>query len=269
MRKLTDRAALAAAQGLPDIGLAPLTDFTRVIKEMTTVTTLPVLADADTGFGSLQMVERAVYEYNAAGAAGLHIEDQKSPKRCGHLQGKTLVTIDKMVEKIRVAVEAARKVSNNDFIICARTDAFSVEGLEGAFERATQYVKAGADMIFPEGLSSQKMFSIFAESTRRLAGSAPEGGPYLLANLTEFGETPVMGKEALEATGFHCAIYPVSALRVSLKAMDDMYADLQNCGTLERQLPSMFTRQQLYETLRYNPSKEWVFPSVTTGRNSR
>lgn len=256
-------AALTAAQGLPDIGLAPPADFAGLIKEMVTVTSLPILADADTGFGDAQMVGRAVHEYNAAGAAGLHIEDQQLPKRCGHVAGKTIVPSDDMVQKIASAVGASRDASGGDFLVCARTDAFAVEGLEGAIARASKYVEAGAEMIFPEGLTSEKAFVDFAAAMKALRGPAPGGGPFLLANMTEFGVTPMMRAEVFKAAGFHCVIYPVSALRVAMKAMDDMYADLRSHESLERQITNMYSRNQLYETLRYNPSKEWTFPSVT------
>ncbi|KAL8269834.1 hypothetical protein Esti_006248 [Eimeria stiedai] len=236
-------AALTASQGLPDIGLAPITDFTRVIREMAKVTSLPILADADTGFGSSAMIASTVHEYNAAGAAGLHIEDQQLPKRCGHLAGKVIVPIEEMVKKIRIAIEASKAASYGAFIICARTDAFAVEGFEGAVRRACEYVKAGAQMIFPEGLTSEKAFADFAGAMRNLSGPAPDGGPFLLANMTEFGVTPLMKKDTLKAAGFHCAIYPVSALRTAIKAMEDMYADLHKYETLEGYLGKMYSRE--------------------------
>ncbi|KAL8436319.1 hypothetical protein ACSSS7_001870 [Eimeria intestinalis] len=208
---LIEGAALTASQGLPDIGLAPLTDFTRVIREIATVTSLPILAE---------MIARTVHEYNAAGAAGLHLEDQQLPKRCGHLGGKVIVPVDEMVKKIEIGIKTSKAATDGDFIVCARTDAFAVEGFECAVKRASEYVAAGAEMIFPEGLTSEKAFADFAEAMKNLPGPAPGGGPFLLANMTEFGVTPLMKKEALKAAGFHCAIYPVSALRTAIKAMD-------------------------------------------------
>ncbi|KAL8453020.1 hypothetical protein Emag_002106 [Eimeria magna] len=208
-------ARLAAGRGFKGLYLS---DFTRVIKEMATVTSLPILAD--TGFGSSEMIARTVHEYNAAGAAGLHIEDQQLPKRCGHLAGKAVVSIEEMVKKVQIAVKASKAASDGDFIVCARTDAFAVEGLDGAVQRACEYVKAGAEMIFPEGLTSEKALADFAVAMKSLPGPAPDGGPFLLANMTEFGVTPLMKKDALKAAGFHCAIYPVSALRTAIKAME-------------------------------------------------
>ncbi|OEH77047.1 carboxyvinyl-carboxyphosphonate phosphorylmutase [Cyclospora cayetanensis] len=212
-------AALSASQGLPDIGLVPSEDFCRTIHEMNQVTSLPILADADTGFGGTEKIRKVVFDFHFAGAAGLHIEDQQMPKRCGHLSGKTLISVDEMKRKIEAAKKAAEDFTSGDFIICARTDAFAVEGLEGAIGRACRYVESGADMIFPEGLNSLSAFSSFATALRDVLGPAPGGGPFLLANMTEFGQTPMLKANDFKDAGFHCAIYPVSALRVAMKAI--------------------------------------------------
>ena len=175
---------MTASRGLPDIGLCGLETFSATIREVTAVSNLPVIADADTGFGEGEMVSRCVREYIFAGAAGLHIEDQQFPKRCGHLDGKTLIPIEDMSEKVKRAA-LARDAADPDFIVCARTDAAGVSGLDDAVTRATAYVDAGADMIFPEGLHSLEDFQKFSTAMGRL----PNGGPLLLANMTEFGKT--------------------------------------------------------------------------------
>merc|ERR1719310_629936 len=185
-------AALTASTGVPDIGLLTLDHFTRVIKEVVQVSDLPLIADADTGFGEAEMVTRTVREYQAAGAAGLHIEDQVFPKRCGHLDGKALVSMEDFAAKVSRARKAADECSGGDFIICARTDAFGVSGFDEAVKRATAYVEAGADMVFPEGLAKADDFKRFAEAMKKLKGPAPQGGPYMLANMTEFGKTPYL-----------------------------------------------------------------------------
>ncbi|CAE7435320.1 prpB1, partial [Symbiodinium necroappetens] len=210
--------ALSASSGVPDIGLTSLDQFSSRIKEVVSVSDLPFIADADTGFGEAEMVRKTVEEYCWAGAAGLHIEDQVFPKRCGHLDGKALVPIDVFVEKVERAAEASQRCSDGEFIICARTDAAGVpgEGLQKAIERATAYVAAGADMIFPEGLQSEEDFRSFAAAMKSLKGPAPDGGPFLLANMTEFGKTPYLTLQQFQGLGYHCVIYPVSTLRAAM-----------------------------------------------------
>jgi methylisocitrate lyase len=176
--------AISAAHGVPDIGLLSVEHFASKIREVSVVSGLPIIADADTGFGEAEMVTRTVHEYIQAGAGGLHIEDQAFPKRCGHLDGKELISIDHMTEKIRRARAAADSV-DPDFIVCARTDARSVNGFDEAVHRAAEYVKAGADMIFPEGLVDIGEFAKFSSAMKGFGNN----GPYLLANMTEFGKT--------------------------------------------------------------------------------
>src|SRR5262245_27505124 len=222
-------AATSVCAGVPDVGVLSFEHFCRVIREVADGSGLPVLADADTGFGEAEMVRRTVIEYARAGAAGLHLEDQKFPKRCGHLDGKELVPVDHMVEKVQWAVKAAEDEQSGraakrqsdkgeaEFIICARTDARGVEGLDAAVKRAKAYVEAGADMIFPEGLATEEEFGKFAAGLRGSVGGARR--VYLLANMTEFGKTPIVPLSRFAAMGYSCVIYPVSMLRVAMGAV--------------------------------------------------
>ncbi|CAK9108375.1 unnamed protein product [Durusdinium trenchii] len=169
---------------------------------------------------------------------------QVFPKRCGHLDGKALVPIDVFVEKVERAAEASRHCSDGEFIICARTDAAGVpgEGFDRAVERAGAYVQAGADMIFPEGLQSEEDFGKFAEAMKKLSGSAPGGGPFMLANMTEFGKTPYLTLDRFHELGYHCVIYPVSTLRAAMKGVEECLQTLKDQGTLEPFLDRMQTR---------------------------
>jgi methylisocitrate lyase len=255
-------AAITASAGVPDIGLLTLDHFSRVIREVVTVSDLPLIADADTGFGEAEMVMRTVKEYHAAGAAGLHIEDQVFPKRCGHLDGKSLVTKADFVSKVERARLAAEQCSAGEFIICARTDAAGVTNIEDAIDRATAYVQAGADMIFPEGLHSAEDFARFSAEMRKLPGPAPGGGPFMLANMTEFGKTPYLSVSEFEKLGYHCVIFPVSTFRAARGGVDRLLTTLKESGATEPALGEMYTRKQLYSSLRYTPGEEWTFPSV-------
>jgi methylisocitrate lyase len=247
-------AATSVAAGVPDVGLLTLEHFCRVIREVADASRLPVLADADTGFGEAEMVRRTVIEYSRAGAAGLHLEDQKFPKRCGHLDGKELVPTDHMAEKVQWA-SRARAACDESFVVCARTDARGVEGFDAAVERARAYVAAGADMIFPEGLTSPAEFADFA--TRVRAGQP--GRVYLLANMTEFGKTPLIPLRDFAAMGYDCVIYPVSLLRVAMGAVSRALAQLRDAGTVEPFLGQMQTRKELYDLVGYTPGTPWEF----------
>eukprot|EP01066_Platyproteum_vivax_P008414 Platyproteum_vivax@DN3527_c0_g1_i1.p1 len=183
-------AAVSASAGLPDIGVHPLSGFLSSINQVTSTSGLPCLVDADTGFGELEQLPKTVHNYFQAGAAGFHIEDQVFPKRCGHLDGKSLVPTKDFALKVAAAAQSRDSLTNGSFIVCARTDARAVEGMESAIERAKAYVEAGADMIFPEGLTNIDEFKAFAAALKPCKGEAPGGGPYLLANMTEFGKTP-------------------------------------------------------------------------------
>jgi len=254
-------AATSVSAGVPDIGLLTLEHFCRVVREVADAGGLPVLADADTGFGEAEMVRKTVIEYARAGAAGLHLEDQKFPKRCGHLDGKELVPVDHMIEKIQYARAAATDVSGpRGFVICARTDARGVDGLQAAIDRAAAYVFAGADMIFPEGLTTEAEFGQFASSMQRLQGSRPQGGPYLLANMTEFGKTPIIPVDQFGAMGYSCVIFPVTLLRVAMGAVARALEALRIGGSAQSLLSDMQTRQQLYELIEYTPGKPWNYP---------
>jgi methylisocitrate lyase len=227
-----------ATLGAPDIALATLTEFAQVATYVTHVAPIPVISDADTGFGESLNVMRTVIEMERAGLAGIHLEDQVSPKRCGHLDGKAVIPSEDMGRKIRAASDSKRDPA---FLIVARTDAKGVEGLESAIERARRYVDSGADAVFPEGLGSEAEFEAF-----RNAVDVP-----LLANMTEFGKTPILSAARFKELGYQMVIYPMTAFRVMLKAMDDCYAELLAKGTQEGILSRMKTRAELYEAIEY------------------
>lgn len=240
--------ATANVAGYPDIGLITLTEMTRTIREIADASRLPVIVDADTGYGEVECVIRTVVEYERAGAAGLHIEDQVFPKRCGHLEGKSLIPASDMVEK--VAAAAQHRISN-DFIIIARTDARSVTGMSDAIDRANQYREAGADMIFPEGLHSEEEFAEFAKHSPGL----------LLANMTEFGKTPDIPAQRFQELGYQLVIYPLSMMRLAMGHVMRGLASLKQHGSVREVLPEMQTRKALYELLNYTPGKQWNYPN--------
>ena len=220
--------ATANTAGYPDIGLITLTEMCRTIREIATASGLPVVVDADTGYGEVEMVHRTVHEYVNSGAAALHLEDQVFPKRCGHLDGKTLVSTDQMVEKIQAASQA-RDECGGDVIIIARTDAASVDGIDEAIARGCAYREAGADMIFPEGLRSEDEFASFSTSCPGL----------LLANMTEFGKTPMIKLDQFQAMGYDLVIYPVTMQRVAMGAVTQRLEQLAREGGAEGFLDSM------------------------------
>jgi methylisocitrate lyase len=196
------------------------------------------------------MVRRTVIEYNRAGAAACHIEDQVFPKRCGHLAGKQLIPLEHSAAKIKWAAEASDECAGGEFLICARTDARSVDGLAAAIERAHAYTEAGADMLFPEGLESEDEFARFAEAINKLADPAP----LLLANMTEFGKTPHIPLTRFGELGYHVVIYPVSTLRVAMHAIRHFLTELHEGGTAAEWEESMQSREDLYALLNYNPA---------------
>ena len=259
-------AAISGSNGVPDIGVLTLDQFTKQIKEVALASGLPLLADADTGFGEGEMVAKTVWEYFLNGASGLHIEDQVFPKRCGHLDGKQLVPIEDMVKKVQIAVKASQDCSDGAFIICARTDAKGVTGIEDTIIRSKAYVDAGADMIFPEGLGSAEEFAMVSKA---LEGYGPKGGPFLLANMTEWGKTPYMGVDVFAKLGYHLVIYPVSTFRVASKAIDLFLKELKTHGTQENYLDKMQPRQELYDTIKYTPGKEWYYPTDSNSANKK
>lgn len=237
-------AALANDLGLPDVGLTTLSEVSQRGRAIARATDLPAIIDADTGFGEPMNAARTVQELEEIGLCGCHFEDQQNPKRCGHLDGKSLVPAAEMVKKIRAAV-AARRDAN--FVIIARTDARAVEGLDGAINRANAYVDAGADMIFPEALADAGEFEKF-----RKAIKAP-----LLANMTEFGKSQLLTIKQLTDVGVNVVIYPVTSLRLAMKAVEDGLAVLKREGSQESLLKEMQTRAELYELLRYKDYEQF------------
>ena len=231
-----------ATAGMPDIGLLTLTEVAQLAGYIAQAVRIPALVDADTGFGGPENVARSIQTFERAGLAGMHLEDQVFAKRCGHLAGKAVVPIEEMIAKIRAAVRARR---DPDFLIVARTDARSVDGLEAAVARARNYLKAGADAIFPEALESAQEFQAFARQVR-----AP-----LLANMTEFGRGPLLSARQLAGMGYKMVIFPLTAFRVSMKAATDCLRDLKGRGTQRAWLERMLTRQELYDLLDYDPGK--------------
>ncbi|MFD4246004.1 methylisocitrate lyase [Streptomyces sp. NPDC058525] len=232
-------AVLAADLGLPDIGLTTSTEVASRARQITRNTDLPALVDADTGFGEPLNAARTVQLMEDAGLAGLHLEDQVNPKRCGHLDGKTLVPREAMVRRVRAAVEAR---TDDGFLLMARTDARAVEGLGAAIDRAKAYVDAGADAVFPEALAGEAEFDAF-----RKAVDVP-----LLANMTEFGKGPLLSARTLEDLGYNIVIYPVTLFRLAMGAVEDGLRTLAAEGTQEALLPRMQTRSRLYELLGYD-----------------
>ena len=255
-------AAITGDYGVPDIGLLTLPEFSAKIKQVAMSSSLPIICDADTGFGEGEAMARTVYDYFLNGASGLHIEDQVFPKRCGHLDGKTLITAQEMSDKIRIAKKASNEVSEGQFIICARTDAKGVHGIEETIKRSIQYREAGADMIFPEGLATREEFDIVSKAIRE-----HDKETMLLANMTEFGKTPYITLEEFKAMGYNCVIYPVSTFRVANKAIDEFLEGLARDGTQKEMLGSMQTRKELYNTLKYTPGKEWYYPQSSDPKN--
>lgn len=235
--------ALSAGLGVPDIGLLTLTEFVDAARSIARATALPLLCDADTGFGEAVNVERTVQLFEAAGVAGIHLEDQQLPKRCGHLSGKALVEAEGMAAKLRAAVAARRDPS---FVIIARTDARGVHGFDDAVRRARLYLQAGADAIFPEALESEAEFAAFARAVPAT----------LLANNTEFGKSPNLDMRTLANLGYRLVLYPLTAFRAALRAARDTLADLRDKGHQRDRIPEMLTRAELYDLLDYKGYEE-------------
>lgn len=236
-------AGLSAVRGLPDIGLLSMTEVVSDACTITKAVAIPAIVDADTGFGPPLAVMRAVEEFEQAGLAGMQIEDQVLPKKCGHLPGKQLVSTSEMVNKICAASDARR---DSDFFIVARTDARAVEGLDAAVRRSRAYIDAGADAIFPEALESADEFRLFA---RQLSKEGSIG--LLVANMTEFGKTPYLSVGEFEDLGYRLVLFPVTALRMATKAIEQMLLELRRHGSQRALIDRMLTRQQLYDLLRY------------------
>ena len=234
-------AALSGSMGLPDIGLLTLDDVVRVVRQITRITDVPLIVDADTGFGGPLSVMRAVRELEDAGAAAIQIEDQEDPKRCGHLDGKRVVEPARMAEKVGAAAAARR-----DILVVARTDARATGGLDDAIERGHAYREAGADVIFPEALTSEEEFAAYAAAV----------GGALLANMTEFAKGPALSVARLAALGYRLVIFPVSAARVAAGHVRSFYAHLLREGEQSSWLGRMLTRDELYDLIGYDAYAE-------------
>jgi methylisocitrate lyase len=230
--------AFSAAQGLPDIGLTTLTEVVDHGRAIARVTNLPTFIDADTGWGEAMNVARTVQEFEDAGLSGIHLEDQVNPKRCGHLDGKEVVTTAEMVKRISAAAKGRR---DENFVLCARTDARAGEGLDAAIDRAKAYADAGADMIFPEAMRDLGEFETFAKAL-----DVP-----ILANMTEFGKSELFTTSQLADAGVRVVIYPVTTLRLAMGAIKDGLRAIRTEGTQASVVDRMQTRADLYETIDY------------------
>lgn len=236
---LSGGGVAAGSLGVPDLGIATLHDFVTDIDRITNVCDLPLIADADSGLGPTAFnIARTVKEYTKAGAAGLHIEDQVTAKRCGHRPNKEIVSTAEMVDRIKAAVDAR---TDPNFVIMARTDALAVEGMEKTLERAAAYIEAGADMLFPEAITELSMYKQFVDRTK-----VP-----VLANLTEFGQTPLFTLDELRSVDVSIALYPLSAFRAMNKAAENVYETLRREGTQRSVVDTMQTREELYQSINY------------------
>jgi len=231
-------AALSADLGLPDIGLTTLSEVAQRGRQIARVTNLPAMIDIDTGFGEAMSAARTIQELEELGLSGCHLEDQVNPKRCGHLDNKTLVPIDEMVRKISAAANAK---TDRNFMLFARTDARATEGMDKAIDRAKAYVDAGADAIFPEAMQNENEFEIF-----RRAIDVP-----MMANMTEFGKSPLLSARTLAEIGYNLVIYPVTTLRLAMGVIQKGLAEIAETGTQSGLVQEMQTRAQLYDLIRY------------------
>jgi methylisocitrate lyase len=236
---LSGGGVAANSLGMPDLGISTLEDVLIDVRRITDVTTLPLLVDIDTGWGSAFNIARTIRSMIKAGAGAIHLEDQVGTKRCGHRPGKEVVPADEMVDRVKAAVDAR---ADPDFVIMARTDALAVEGLEAAIERAVAYVEAGADMIFPEAMTELAMYRRFREAVK-----VP-----ILANITEFGHTPLFTTDELRSADVDIVLYCCSAYRAMNAAARNVYRTIRREGTQKSVLPSMQTRAELYDYLGYH-----------------
>jgi len=234
-------AAFSASMGMPDVGLVTLDEVARAARQIVRVTRVPLIVDADTGFGSALNVMRTVRELEGARCAAIQIEDQVDPKRCGHLEGKQVTTVEQMAEKVAGAAAAAQHL-----VVIARTDARATHGFDEAVRRGLAYREAGADVIFPEALETEDEFRAYAQAVP---------GP-LLANMTEFGKSPLLSTERLGELGYRLVIFPVSAARVAARQVGAMYADLLRDGAQGDWLERMMTRAELYDLIGYEAYAE-------------
>ncbi len=242
-----------ASYGLPDLGMTSLNDVLIDVRRITGATDLPLLVDADTGWGNAFNISRMVKEMIRAGAAGIHIEDQVQAKRCGHRPGKAIVTQTEMVDRIKAAVDAR----SDDFVIMARTDALAVEGMSAAIDRALACVEAGADMIFPEAVNDLAQYNEFTTAI-----NVP-----VLANITEFGATPLFTTEQLASAGVAMVLYPLSAFRAMNAAALNVYQVIRQQGTQQAAIDSMQSRADLYEFLGYHDYEQKLDQLFTEGKS--
>lgn len=236
---LSGGGVAASSLGIPDLGITTLHDVVEDIKRITGVTSAPLLVDIDTGWGGAFNIARATREVAQAGAAGFHIEDQVMQKRCGHRPNKAIVSLEEMVDRVKAAVDARTDAS---FVIMARTDALAVEGMQSAIDRAMACVEAGADMIFPEAMNKLEQYAEFTKAVK-----VP-----VLANITEFGATPLYTTTELSSVGVKLVLYPLSAFRAMCKAAENVYTHLLQEGTQKNVLDTMQTRMELYDTIGYH-----------------
>jgi methylisocitrate lyase len=236
---LSGGGVAAGSLGIPDLGITTLEDVLIDIRRITDVTSLPLLVDIDTGFGGAFNIARTIKSVEKAGAAAVHIEDQVQAKRCGHRPNKAIVTQDEMVDRVKAAVDAK---TDPDFVIMARTDALAVEGLNSAIDRACACVEAGADMIFPEAINDLETYQKFTAKV-----NVP-----VLANITEFGATPLFTTEELKGVGISIVLYPLSAFRAMNKAALKIYEGIREHGTQKDLINEMQTREELYDFLNYH-----------------
>jgi methylisocitrate lyase len=251
---LSGGGVAAGSLAMPDLGISNLDDVLTDVRRITDVSALPLLVDVDTGFGASAFnIARTVRSLVKFGAAAMHIEDQVGAKRCGHRPGKELVSAPEMVDRVKAAVDAR---TDRDFVIMARTDALAVEGLPRAIERARAYVEAGADMIFPEAITELAMYKRFAEAV----------GVPVLANITEFGQTPLFTAAELAIAGVAIALYPLSAFRAMNKAALNVYETLRRDGTQKAVVDTMQTRAELYDYLGYHAYEQKLDALYAKGR---
>lgn len=243
---LSGGGVAAGSLGLPDLGISNLDDVLTDVRRITDVCDLPLLVDADTGFGASAFnIARSTKSLIKFGAAGMHLEDQVGAKRCGHRPNKEIVSQQEMVDRIKAAVDAR---TDPEFVVMARTDALAVEGLQAAIDRAGAYIEAGADMLFPEAITELAMYKQFAQATR-----VP-----ILANITEFGATPLFSTQELAEAEVSIALYPLSAFRAMNKAAEQVYQTLRQEGTQKNLIDQMQTRQELYQRINYYRFEEYL-----------
>ncbi|ENV48329.1 methylisocitrate lyase [Acinetobacter brisouii CIP 110357] len=243
---LSGGGVAAGSLGLPDLGISNLDDVLTDVRRITDVCDLPLLVDADTGFGASAFnIARTTKSLIKFGAAAMHIEDQVGAKRCGHRPNKAIVSQQEMVDRIKAAVDAR---GDDKFVIMARTDALAVEGLQAAIDRASAYIEAGADMLFPEAITELSMYKQFADAVH-----VP-----ILANITEFGSTPLFTTEELASADVSIALYPLSAFRAMNKAAENVYQTLRKEGTQKNVVDTMQTRQELYDRINYHQFEQYL-----------